>query len=238
MCANTSACGGSTDLLSTGGGDVVHVYGTGFPPVNSTGSDARMTMTMFNAASTLVLSQCVVTTAFVEITCNVTPGVGTGFRWQLVVEGLTSPPSPFNTSYAPPTINATVPGQVPTTGGVVTIVGSNLGYLGLPASLVSVSINDTSTGNVQVIPFVSVQSDTLLSITTTAGQGTSFLLQVSVSGRPSNSLQFKWVLPSLRGRWAVSPFFSWVPSCGMCDPLSPPTQRVCSAHCPRACCRR
>jgi hypothetical protein len=44
-----------------------------------------MKLSLSQASSTLVLSECAVTVSFVEITCNMTPGVGSNFRWTVVV---------------------------------------------------------------------------------------------------------------------------------------------------------
>ncbi len=89
------------------------------------------------------------------------------------MEGLQSEQSPFVTSFASPNITSLSPARVQTSGGVQTIIGTNLGYVGMPAFLVAVRLTNLVNPLAPVtqnIPFATVVSDTQLTITAPAGE--------------------------------------------------------------------
>ena len=66
----------------------------------------------------------------VVVACTLAPGVGTGFQWQLYVNGQQAQAFAFTTNYRPPTVVAAIAtGAPPVTGGATNVVasGSDLG---------------------------------------------------------------------------------------------------------------
>ena len=110
---------GSAPPLSS---EMVWLNGTNFgapgtPAVATYGGSA--TPESFAAVCTVV--------SHTRARCESAPGSGAAHRWSLVVGAQPSAPSTSTTSYAPPVIAAVEAPLLSTSGGDVTISGSNFG---------------------------------------------------------------------------------------------------------------
>ncbi len=119
----------------------------GFERVTLNGTDFGTTQYFGGAyIGSLRLRDCVITRNHTEITCFTPPGAGIDLHATVIVEGQTSDPSVELFGYKPPVVtsywylpscvsaktcglsgDAELPTAVPTSGGVIALVGSNFG---------------------------------------------------------------------------------------------------------------
>ena len=113
--------------LSTGGNQVVNVYGLQLGRV--LGSTVSITLTNSRGA-TFNSSACAVMVDLVAVTCRSPAGVGSGLSVTLTVDDVSSAAFNASLSYERPTIlslSGLGANSAPTTGGTVVITGQNFG---------------------------------------------------------------------------------------------------------------
>jgi hypothetical protein len=175
-----------TLLLRTEGGQAMVISGQHFGTASPSFVSAVEART---AAGDRVLRavDCLVTVDHVEVRCVTPPGVGTGYRWTLVVAEQRSAPHPVPMSYLPPVVTFVgVDGGrlAPTAGGgLLSIVGANLGN---DLSAVAITWNGTP------LPSVFFERDFHeLRVRTPAGEGADVTVALWVGGQaaalPSDS---------------------------------------------------
>jgi hypothetical protein len=87
------------DAMSTGGGSEVTFQGSNFGPIGTI-----VTASYANDDYSYTTGNCEFVTAHTEVTCTTGPGVGSGFKWRLNVQGLQSDESTQESSYLPPSV--------------------------------------------------------------------------------------------------------------------------------------
>lgn len=106
-----------------------------------------------------ISSGCTMLIPHERVQCLVPPGVGPGITWQVIVEGLASPVLlNQSSSYGPPIIYTMSPPLGSGSGGhYVTLTGQQLGYPGIPAALVALTLGGFPIQQVNVVSGCTVQ---------------------------------------------------------------------------------
>ena len=117
--------------LNTLGGEAVRLRGVNFGPVADGASGVTATYQAPGEA-VYAATACTTTTADTVITCMSAAGFGSGHRWTVVVNGVSSDASTATTAYGAPTVASVVVGSagssMATAGGeALTIMGGNFG---------------------------------------------------------------------------------------------------------------
>jgi hypothetical protein len=185
----------------TPGGDVVLISGSQFGPltpapggvptagaVTPAAYYGRANATTPVTSLSFAAASCAVTAAHTQITCTTAPGSGSGLRWAVVLDGLTSGVwFGGSTTYAPPVIgtySGVVRNQQTFGGETVSIDGFNLGNNAAPINAVTYGPDGrffTATGCTHVIPH------TRISCSTSPGAGAGLRWIVNIDGQESST---------------------------------------------------
>jgi hypothetical protein len=217
-----------TDLsrLSTEGGDVLLVNGTNLGP----GDPRPLVDAVWYGSGGIRynLASCAVLVPHTQLRCLSSPGVGSGHRLSISVMYQASSMSSDVLAYREPTLTAVFPAVVGTSGGVVTLNGTDFGPSG---SAISVLCNGEPlpTSVTLVVPHQSLRISLIDAVDVSA-----FALQVrtellvNLYSCPTKSIRFHVVQLAHACRWLCGslvitdpPLSSWPGGC--CRPhLHPP----------------
>ena len=147
-----------------------------------------------------LMTGCSVTTAGSVIECDVPAGAGENIEVRVQVDGALSQDDNELFSYGAPTVLSA--SSVPSTGGLVTVTGTNFGPLG-DAFVDWVRLDGVTCSGAQVTVAQTSASDTsVLTCTAAAGAGGNYTTTVRVAGRRSDNTgngTFSYNAPTVSG---------------------------------------
>ncbi len=180
---------GDLRRLSTEGGDVFAVNGTNFGP-----GDPRPLVDAVwygGAGARFDLTNCSIAVPHVQLACRSAPGVGIDYHLQVSVMYQPSDPSVDALTYRAPTLLSVSPAVVDTTGGVVTLNGTDFG-----AATVTILAESNGVALSSAVTMVTPHRAVRVRLEEAVGVST-FSVRLVVAGQASNPLPVAVAPPEL-----------------------------------------